>query len=88
MLVIESGVVVTIIATAVSIVLTSLVTWYVARRHYGGARPPNTTSIDVELERVRLEARNEALGGVGGIVTILAVILLFPILILTLECTK
>ena len=85
-LAIDSGALVTIVTTIISIVLTFGITWYFARRHYLRPRPEKITSTDIELERVRLAARNEVLEGLFTIAVVLGVLIL-PILVLVMLWT-
>ena len=81
MLIIESNALVAIVSSLVSIVVSSIVTWYFARRHYTIVHPRSVASTDVELEALRLRARNDFWGGVG--VAMVTVIVVVSILIFT-----
>ena len=60
-----------IVIAAVSIIISSLVTWYFSRRHYGRTERP-VSNHDIELEKVKGEYRL----GIWVIATMLIVVVL------------
>lgn len=84
MITIESDVLVTIAVAAVSIAISSVVTWHFSKRRYSRAPKP-VTEKDLELEKTKNEFRSDMLGFLlvlamflGGIGLVIIIVLNTP----------
>ena len=81
MITIESDVLVTVLVAAVSILASSLVTWLFSRRYYRRNPGPPTQS-ELEMEKTKNEFRENVLAFLAFVITLLAILGLFPLLVI------